>query len=100
MTQHTAAPWTFNNAGYGRHYVNAGNIVIADCAPFEGDSSYEKTESNAHLIAAAPDYYNACKDLPQIIEGESTTDYDKRVLSWFYNNAGKIHAANQKAKGE
>lgn len=100
-TSHTPGPWEINDnqkiSGASR------TIIIADIGrpiPERFKVAHDEYEANARLIAAAPDYFDGCKDLPQIIDGESTTDYDKRVLAWFYSNAGKIHSANNKAKGE
>lgn len=56
--------------------------------------------ANARLISAAPKYYEACKSLPQIREGEPTIIYNERVLDWFWLNAGQIYAANKMVKGE
>lgn len=109
--QHTPGPWhleegrDYNNAeqkelGAG-HYFDMcdsnGNTVVVNVSCTQAS---DETKANARLIAAAPDYFDGCKDLPQITDGESTADYDKRVLAWFYCNAGMIYAANKKAMGE
>lgn len=63
-------------------------------------NTHDEAIANTRLIAAAPDFYEGCRGLPQITDGESTADYDKRVLAWFYLNAHTIYRAVKKAEGK
>ena len=60
------------------------------------------SENLANIIASGPDYYEACKNLPVPYENgqESITDYNKRVLDWFWLNASAVHEATKKAEGK
>lgn len=72
MTKHTPGPWTT-----GGFYVKAadGHIMIADVTCGNGPPTDEE-KANAHLIAAAPDMYEAlvaltCSDNDVLNDGAS-----------------------------
>ena len=94
---HTPGKWKIEGELI-RAATDDGDVTVAIVRGWLPEFSDEEY-ANKCLIIAAPDYYQGCKDLPQITDDEPTSVYDKRVLSWFYNNAGKIHAANNKARG-
>lgn len=113
MTKHTPAPWIIGVPKIGtsipiygpkREYIPTRSKTprhkVFNVATVSNNKTFKEGNANAALISAAPDYYEACKDLPQIIDDETTTAYDKRVLQWFYCNAGKIYAANKKVNQE
>ena len=63
--KYTPGPWQYKDGGYGKYYVKSGDTVIADCAHIDCDPSYERTEYNARLIAAAPELLEALQMLCQ-----------------------------------
>jgi hypothetical protein len=62
-TEHTPGPWFVNQAAANKGFarVTANNGMIAECGPHR--EANEQHFANAHLIAAAPDLLETCKDI-------------------------------------
>jgi len=99
-TKFTPGPW---------HWVDHGsfiNIESKDCSSITSLFSYatpEIEEPNAHLIAAAPDLYEALKKAAEVFRAyqshhEANRHTDKAERNKFY--AEQIEAALAKARGE
>ncbi|MFT8354547.1 MAG: hypothetical protein ABF617_08075 [Gluconobacter japonicus] len=85
----TKGPWRpgFKNIGY----VQAENgAVIAKCQRL---TSLCNLQANAHLIAAAPDLYEALDGLIGVTDRPSAPDYVRDAIR-------AAHAALAKARGE
>lgn len=77
-------PWVKIGAGIGCEHDSS----IVAIGYGNGGGSYE---ANAHLIAAAPDLYEALENLLNVINGEGGTKPNAREL---------CHKALAKARGE
>lgn len=70
MSKHTAGPWTFDKAhsvGFIVHDKNYGYIVGAQDE--EGRYGAIESESNARLIAAAPELLEALEEMTSLASG-------------------------------
>lgn len=57
MSEHTPGPWDLMS-GMPTNVIGSSGIRVARC-DFDGDFSHPECAANAHLIAAAPDMYEA-----------------------------------------
>jgi hypothetical protein len=65
--RHTPGPWTLAEVGDPgdrlsvpiRHYNELGSVGFF--SQFKGNATIDAFDANAHLIAAAPDLFEACK---------------------------------------
>ena len=64
MSNFTPGPWKISRTAGRRHDLRrtiSSSIYGRDCIVEVFGLSIENTEANAHLIAAAPELYKACK---------------------------------------
>lgn len=61
MSKHTLGPWIVDDSGDGEYEVWAPNVNTTDAIVTLGMS--EEDAANAHLIAAAPEMYEALREL-------------------------------------
>lgn len=66
MSKHTPGPWSITN---GTILGSDGVGVTRPISRFDGAA-----DANAHLIAAAPDLYEACKKLAMLSSGAEDDD--------------------------
>lgn len=101
-TQHTPGPWEIDD----EYVKQSGNPDVGICRVLNMDKGGDKqwfrgpiTEANAHLIAAAPDMYEALKELYAVVKGEcpSLLDEDSGGDSRL---ALEIESALAKAEGK
>ena len=67
-SKHTPGPWEVDNPNWGlvAKRIHGAYRYIANCMSDEFSMTEwpdETIKANAHLIAAAPELYNACKEL-------------------------------------
>lgn len=84
MSKHTIGPWTYIDATQSAAHwyrpvcvIKAGNKEIASFSWNDNSQWFpnkEESQANARLIAAAPDMYNALKDVMDF--WSSSTDDD------------------------
>ena len=84
---YTKGEWKLNNIKFGKWLVRAHDGIVAVIEP-TGLIQMASCEANAHLIAAAPDLYGACRELRQEFE-----------TIWAYGElAGRSHNDPQMTK--
>lgn len=92
-TKFTPGPWLFSS------YKSGNSVIVIDGKEFDvATVNYPNRDANAHLIAAAPELYEACEILFKI-----TTGMMKQIPhSGFEPGSplGKCEAALAKARGE
>jgi len=97
MSKHTPGPWTaFEFSGdAGNFEIKAGKFFIAETNSGLGSEE----ESNARLIAAAPDYHEGAMAFIAYEDAMSSGDDISAMLH--YANASKLlRAAKSKATGQ
>ena len=85
-TKFTSGPWAAKRKPNGRNYVTSEDYIVADC----GYGGWV-TEADAHLIAAAPELYEALELADAALSGARM---NMNVVQ------GKVTAALAKARGE
>ena len=101
-TKFTAGPWHSEKPAEdkGFWYVNSNDGECGDIAvTYRGISSDEETEARAHLIAAAPELYDALFDVLDAI-GAVGKPYELRDYGFTPERAEEIVAVLAKARGE
>ena len=92
--KHTPGPWLFWGARILRK--EGGEPREADIAEVEIKHDAKETQANGHLIAAAPDLLEACKEMYEAYElCGSQPDYDHQSVAM-----KKAEAAINKAEGK
>ena len=91
--KHTPGPWEANGV-----LVVASNDsfrTLFECKPLTMTLSVEECEANAHLIAAAPELLEACKEALNYVQGHNNDEqyYTPRIER-------KLEQAIAKAQGE
>jgi len=92
---HSPGPWVavkHPESGYDIDHVATGHGIVTD-------SGVEK-ESDAHLIAAAPDLLEACMKLSMVAEEVTAGKYSQDVIDWASAIADFAKASINKARGE
>ena len=89
MTEHTAGPWEVHSEDLEDcHFRVRGTLVgtkfkVANCPYVPGfKSSRSEAEANAHLIAAAPELLEACKNAPIPPAYPAAILAEGDILSW------------------
>ena len=83
--KHTTGPWRLDRGRDGRSegYIRAASTVgtpgvgphgMAVCRVTKSALPYREVEANGHLLAAAPDLYNACQHALYMLETEGMGD--------------------------
>ncbi len=91
----TPGPWKLDDDGSCDVLANSGEL-LASVYPMM--SAYRQRESNARLIAAAPELYEALWTLLDCLIG--TTKHDLPGYVGSQDTADRIFAALAKARGE
>jgi len=100
--EHTPRPWTARILPHpnenNQHWIDAaGHIPIANVFDYYEDDNGEEGIANAHLIAAAPDLLEACKEFYE----NFTVEYDIcDYTDGFNRSIDKIVLAIAKAEGK
>lgn len=99
MGMHTPGPWWVDASRYGTIYIEANAVIdkrlqqeICSVGPTE--SGREQQESNARLIASAPDLLEALKRAIPIMEAEA-----KRLFTESFDELDVCREAISKATG-
>ncbi len=96
MSEHTPGPWEAKPGIAPQWIVEAKDTFICQTIDWYERHQEGNDESNAHLIAAAPDLLEACKHLVQMFSGrqdESTVEI--KILT-----EGTAAIAKAKPRGE
>ena len=101
MSKHTPGPWKVHYEGSGDFVVYSGDVEIGTAwsqhAHFMGSGEAElSNEANAHLIAAAPEMFDALERIANGDIGPSNAN-DQIIIQSIVNTA---RVAVAKAKGE
>ena len=90
-TKFTPGPWLFSS------YKSGTSVIVIDGKEFDvATVNYPNRDANAHLIAAAPDLYEALEELHAEQNGPPLEKYK---TSW-EKAIRKTEAALAKARGE
>lgn len=92
MNKHTPGPWLFSS------YKSGNSVIVIDGKEFDvATVNYPNRDANAHLIAAAPELYEALDGLLADI-----TEYQEINFLGGENNHWQVRAraALAKARGE
>ena len=94
MTKFTSAPWTISGLINKDIVGGDGEVVCRVAVPF---NDTDQRDANAHLIAAAPDMYEALEAAREQIEFKLKVAGD---YGQFHDLVPVIDAAIKKARGE
>ena len=98
MAGHTPGPWeAVENGGRLATDVFAGDLQIADCDWPQGELDGVTLESNARLIAAAPDLYEFARDIRDNYDHEEC--YHRNGMAGMCCRVCKAEAILAKAEG-
>jgi len=102
MSKFTPGPWEYLcETGYAgdypyskAHRVKIGKETLTiGCHGYDWEGGKE-IEANAHLVAAAPELLEACKDALAFVE-----ELDRRGIAQEWSGEGALKAAIEKAEG-
>ncbi len=103
MSKHTPGPWEYvreteHMGGYPcnvSHKVKVGQeLLTVGCHGYGWGEPEKEIEANAHLVAAAPELLEACKDALAFVE-----ELDRRGIAQEWSGEGALKAAIEKAEG-
>ena len=102
MSKHTPGPWEYVReteymGGYPytvAHKVKVGQELLTVGCHGYGWEPGKEMEANAHLVAAAPELLEACKDALAFVE-----ELDRRGIAQEWSGEGALKAAIEKAEG-
>lgn len=104
MNKFTPGPWEVNTeAGLPLREVfshSETDVLICDtgCSNVEMDAA--EIEANAHLIAAAPEMYEALKDCLRLLEDCTEETYGTPTQEFFQRKADAVKAVLAKSEGK
>ena len=93
---HTPGPWAFRKGkeesqpSYCVHSKKTGDVILMFDHDQYGYGNEQEVESNAHLIAAAPDLLEALESIVALSEGSGRLDWPEYI---------EAQKAIKKAKG-